>query len=96
MLLLGVRSAMGATPRHLAAEVLGRGLWLTAAGTALGLVAGIFAAKALEGLLFGVKATDAATFVAAPIVLAAVAIAACLAPARRASRVDPVTALRAE
>jgi putative ABC transport system permease protein len=93
---LGVRSAMGATPRQLAVEVLGRGLSLTAAGTALGLGAGIFAAQALEGLLFGVKATDAATFAAAPIVLAAVAIAACLAPARRASRVDPVTALRAE
>jgi putative ABC transport system permease protein len=93
---LGVRSAMGATPRQLAADVLGRGLGLTAAGAALGLVAGTFAARALEGLLFGVKATDPLTFAAAPLVLATVALASCLAPARRAARVDPVTALRTE
>jgi putative ABC transport system permease protein len=93
---LGVRSAIGATPRQLASTVLGRGLWLTAAGTGIGIVAGAFAADALEGLLFGVTATDAVTFAAAPIVLAFVALAACYAPARRAGRVDPVTALRAE
>ena len=93
---LGVRSAMGATPRQLARDVLGRGLWLTVAGAAVGLAAGVFAARALEGLLFGVTATDAVTFAAAPVVLAAVALAACVAPARRASRVDPVIALRAE
>jgi putative ABC transport system permease protein len=93
---LGVRSAMGATPGQLAADVLGRGLSLTAAGTAVGLAAGVFTAKALEGLLFGVEATDAVTFAVAPMVLAIVAVAACVAPARKASRVDPVIALRAE
>lgn len=93
---LGVRSAMGATPRQLASAVLGRGLWLTAAGTVIGIIIGVFAARALEGLLFGVTATDAVTFAAAPFVLAFAALAACYAPARRASRVDPVIALRAE
>ena len=93
---LGVRSAMGATPRQLAGDVLGRGLWLMAAGTAAGLAASIFAAKALEGLLFGIKATDAVTFAVAPVLLAGVALTACVGPARRASRVDPVIALRAE
>ena len=92
----GVRSAIGATPRQLAADVLGRAMTLTAAGAVLGLVAGTFAARALEGLLFGVEATDTLTFATAPLVLATVALAACLAPAFRASRVDPVTALRAE
>ena len=93
---LGVRSAMGASPRRLAGHVLRRGLWLTGAGTAVGLMAGVWAAHAMEGLLFGVKATDAITFAGAPVVLSLIALAACYAPARRAARVDPVTALRAD
>jgi putative ABC transport system permease protein len=93
---LGVRSAMGATPRQLASAVLGRALWLSAVGAAIGVVAGSLTAQALEELLFGVTATDAVTFAAAPLLLAFIAVAACYAPARRASRVDPVVALRIE
>jgi putative ABC transport system permease protein len=76
--------------------VLGRGLRIVAAGTALGLVAAYVGARAIEGQLFGVAAADLVTFVAVPLLLVAVAAVACWVPARRAARVDPVIALSAE
>jgi len=93
---LGVRTAIGATPRQLAAIVMRRGLALTIGGTALGMGAAAAAAQTIEGLLFGITATDAVTFAGTPILLAVVALAACYVPARRASRIDPSVALRSE
>jgi putative ABC transport system permease protein len=76
--------------------VLGRGLRVVAAGTALGLVGAYLGARAIESQLFGVAAADVTTFVLVPLVLVAVAAAACWVPARRAARVDPAIALSAE
>jgi putative ABC transport system permease protein len=76
--------------------VLGRGLRIVAVGTALGLVGAYAGARAIENQLFGVAAGDLVTFVLVPLVLVAVAAAACWLPARRAARVDPAIALSAE
>jgi putative ABC transport system permease protein len=69
---------------------------LTAIGIALGLAGALAATRALSSLLYGVGATDPATFVSVPLVLAAVGLAACYIPARRAAKVDPIAALRRE
>jgi ABC-type antimicrobial peptide transport system permease subunit len=72
------------------------GLKPTAAGLVLGLAGGAAAAQTIRGLLYGVKPTDASIFAAVAVILMAVACVACLLPAWRASRLDPVRALRAE
>ena len=94
------RMALGALPRHVMANVLERGAALVLAGLAVGLAVAVAGALALSrfisGLLFGVEPTDAWTLVAVSGVLAAVALAACYLPARRATRIDPARALRAE
>jgi len=93
---IGIRMALGAAPRLVLKLILGRGLRLALAGTALGLAASAALARLLTSLLFGVSATDPATFAGVAIVLMAVAIGACYIPARRAMRVDPIVALRHE
>jgi putative ABC transport system permease protein len=93
---LGVRVALGATPRALLALVLGDGARLTIAGLALGLAGAAFATRALRSLLFGVAPGDPATLAGIALLLAAVALLACLAPARRALRIAPTEALRGE
>jgi len=93
---IGIRMALGAAPRLVLKLILGRGLRLALAGTALGLAASVALARLLTSLLFGVSATDPATFAGVAIVLMAVAIGACYIPARRAMRVDPIVALRHE
>ncbi len=93
---LGVRMALGATRTSLLALALRHGLWLTGAGVALGLVGAFRLTRLVTGLLFGISPLDAATFVAMPTLLIAVAVLASLVPARRASRVDPLVALREE
>ena len=75
--------------------VLGQGLGVTAAGLGLGLVGAFLVSRLLSSVLFGVSPTDPATFAAVAVTLGAVAIVACYVPARRATRVDPVTSLRA-
>jgi putative ABC transport system permease protein len=93
---LGIRMALGARPSTVVRDVLLDGLRLTLVGVVLG-VAGAFATtRLLGGLLVGVAASDPVTFAAIVVVLAAVALAACWIPARRAAAVDPLAALRSE
>ena len=91
---LGLRSALGATPRELLALVLRRGLVLTAAGGAIGVLAALAVGRALSGLLFDISSRDPIAFAIALIVLPVVSMLACAVPGRRAARVDPMTALR--
>jgi putative ABC transport system permease protein len=93
---IGVRSALGATPRRILALVLAQGARLVVAGISLGLVGAVALGRVLRSLLYGVEPGDPLTLGAAAVLLAAIAIAACLVPIRRAMRVDPVEALRAE
>jgi predicted permease len=93
---IGVRMALGAAPLAMQRQILAQTMTLTAIGLAVGLPAAWFAAKAIQGLLFGVVSSDPITFGGAAAVVAVVAGLAGYAPARRASRVDPVVALRAE
>lgn len=93
---IGVRLALGAEPMDILRQVLMHGSKLLAAGAVLG-VAGSFAAtRVLESYLFEISATDGGTFAVAAGLLAAVAVLACYGPARRASRTDPLSALRYE
>lgn len=91
---IGVRSALGATPLAIVDLVLRKGLALAGAGLILGLGGALALTRYLRALLFGIGSTDPLTLAATIVLLAAVALAACLVPALRAMRVDPVTALR--
>ena len=93
---IGVRIALGARRRDVFALVVRQGMVPVAAGVALGLAGAVALTRLLSQLLFGVIALDTATFVSTPLLLAAVALLACYLPARRASRVDPMVALRYE
>jgi ABC-type antimicrobial peptide transport system permease subunit len=92
----GIRSALGARSQTILALVLGQGLATIVVGIAAGLGLAAVGSRFVSTLLVGVSSHDAVTFVAAPVVLALVAVAACLIPARAATRVDPVEALRAD
>ncbi len=91
---IGVRMALGARAQNVLALVLDQGMRLVAYGVGLGLLLALAAARSLEAFLFGVSGRDAATLVAVPLLLAAVAFLACLVPARRAMKLDPLAALR--
>lgn len=93
---IGVRVALGARDADVARLVLGEGIRLAAVGVVLGLAGALAATRALRGLLYGVNPTDPLTFVAIALLLAGVALLASYIPARRALRVDPTEALRAE
>ncbi len=93
---IGVRLALGANRADIFRLVLGRGVFLAVTGAVIGVVGAFWLTRVMESLLFSVSATDPGTFVAVPILLVLVAILACYVPARRAMKVDPVTALRAE
>ena len=93
---IGIRRALGAGRGDVLCLVLGQGLRLTGAGLCAGLVFALLVARALRSQLFGVAPTDAVTFVAVALGLAAVALLSCAVPAYRATRVDPVAALRHE
>ncbi len=93
---LAVRVALGAQRRDVAELILGQGALLLLIGIAVGLLGSFVTGRFLSSLLFGVSATDPVTFIATPVLLATVAMLACYIPARRATTVDPLTALRNE
>ena len=93
---IGVRMALGASAASVLRMVVRQGLMLCAVGVGLGLALAFAGTRVLASLLYGVSATDLATFVAVPLLVAAAALLASWLPARRATRVDPITALRAE
>ncbi len=93
---IGVRMALGARAADIARLVLGRGMRLTLTGVMAGLAGAVIVTRFMSGLLYGVTPNDPLTFAFMAALLAAVALAACWLPARRASRVDPMKVLRLE
>ena len=93
---IGIRMALGASGRDVLRLVLGQFMRLTVIGVALGLIGAYALTRLMTSLLFGVTPTDITTFVLVSLVLSLVALVACLIPARRATRVDPLVALRYE
>jgi putative ABC transport system permease protein len=90
---IGIRMALGAQRRDILRLVVRQGLLLTLIGVAVGIVGAFALTRAISTLLFGVSTTDLATFIAVPLFLIFVSLAACYLPARRASKVNPVQAL---
>jgi putative ABC transport system permease protein len=93
---MGIRSALGASRQAILLLVIGNGMLLAAVGLAIGLSAALGLTRLLQSLLFGVSATDPVTIGAGAITLGGVALLACYVPARRATKIDPMAALRYE
>src|SRR5437773_1285407 len=93
---VGIRMALGAQTRQIGAQFLSLGLRLLAAGTVLGLIGAWLAGRAMQSVLFNVPTLHIATLLDTALVMSAVSLVACLIPARRATKVDPMIALRAE
>jgi putative ABC transport system permease protein len=93
---MGIRLALGAEPRNVFLLVLGDGMLLVGAGIVVGLTGALAGARSLTSFLYGVPTSDVVTFAATTIVLTAVALVACVIPARRAMQVNPMTAFRYE
>jgi ABC-type antimicrobial peptide transport system permease subunit len=93
---MGIRLALGAASRQVFLLVVRDGMTLVGVGTVLGLLGGFAATRSLARFLYGVPTSDPATFAGAATLLIAIALVACIAPARRAMRVNPITALRSD
>lgn len=93
---IGIRVALGATPRNILRLMMGHGMKLTLIGVAIGFVGAIAVTRLMRSLLFAVAPVDLMTFGVSSVVLMIVALLACFIPARRATKVDPLVALRYE
>ncbi|HWO01007.1 MAG TPA: FtsX-like permease family protein, partial [Blastocatellia bacterium] len=93
---IGVRLALGAAHGDVLKLIVGQGMAPALAGLGVGLIASLGIGRVLSSLLFEVSASDPATFVTVSVILAGVALGACLVPARRATKIDPMVALRRE
>jgi putative ABC transport system permease protein len=93
---IGIRIALGATPTGVLRWVVAQGLRLAGAGVLIGVLAGLALMRYVASLLFGISAHDPQTFAAVATVLSIVALLACYVPARRATKISPVVALRNE
>jgi predicted permease len=91
---IGIRLALGAARKNILQMVLRQGLGLAVAGSALGLVGALVVSNLMSGLLYGVRPTDPLSFVIVAVLLVMIALVACYLPARRATKVDPMVALR--
>ena len=93
---IGLRTALGAMRGDVLALVGQQALAITMGGVTIGLAAAFFLSRSLSTLIYGISTRDVATFIAVPLVLVVVSIVACAAPAWRATRIDPLVALRSE
>jgi putative ABC transport system permease protein len=93
---IGVRVALGASPGSVVRLVIAQGMRVVGVGVAIGLVAALVASRLMTQLVYGVRVTDPMTYAGVAAVLAAVALVASYIPARRATRIDPLAALRTE
>jgi putative ABC transport system permease protein len=93
---IGVRMSLGARPGDILKLVVRQGMTNVVIGIACGLILSLIVTRVLSSLLYGISATDPITFIEVPLLLALVALLACLFPARRATKIDPLIALRYE
>jgi putative ABC transport system permease protein len=93
---IGVRMALGASPRSVLRLIVSEGMKVALVGIGSGLLAGLMLGRAVSSLVFGVPVRDPATFIGVAVALASIALAASAIPALRASRIDPIVALRHE
>jgi putative ABC transport system permease protein len=93
---IGIRVALGGQQRDILKLIMSHGLMLTSIGIVSGLIAAVFLTQLMSGILYGVSPDDPVTFAGIAVLLAIVAMLACYLPARRATRVDPMIALRYE
>jgi len=93
---IGIRMALGAERRNVFGMVLGQGARLAGLGIAIGLVVAFGVTRLMSSFLYGIESTDPITFLTVSLLLVGIALLACYLPARRATRVDPIVALRYE